>query len=121
MDKVRAFQVGYMKKLAEAGVHPEAAIHMYKQASAGIGALGALWQGIKSTGAGLQSIADKAVYILPGMAGAAGIGTGLLHHKFTDATEEDVKAEELRIKADRLRAEADKIRKRIRSRMSRGV
>lgn len=107
MDKIAAFQYGYLSKCAEHGIHPKAAIQLCKQGFSIGGAL-------DMTGKALSALGPLAIAVPPALAALGGIGTAALHHKFTDRNEEDVKIEEMRIRANAMQRESDRIRRRLR-------
>ena len=103
MDKIAAFQLGYLTRCAEHGIHPKDAIEMCK--GAGVGAA--------LSGLG-KSLGTFALVAPPALAALGGIGGAAIHHKLTDKNEEDVEIEEMRIRANTMQREADRIRRRLR-------
>jgi len=110
MDRVEAFQEGYIKRAAEAGINPAEAYMLHKTAYFS-DAAGAAAQAAKSL------LGEWLPYAAIAGAGMTGITSGLLHHQLTDTTKDDVSIEEMRIRGERLRAEADRIRSKLRERM----
>ena len=103
MDKIAAFQHGYLSRCAECGIHPQDAVELCKQGSVS----GALLKAFTSLG-------PLAVAAPPALAALTGIGGAALHHKLTDKNEMDVETEEMRIRANAMQREADRIRRRLR-------
>ena len=101
MDKVAAFQHGYVKRCAELGVHPKHAALLCKCAA---------WNPMKE----LKDMGASGLLLLTGLGGLAGTGTGIMHEYLTRPTDEDIKIKEMKIRANALRREADAIRQRVR-------